>query len=158
MELYVCFWEERTSLHWEGWLIFGPFLEIKPKTSVSNSLAWVIMNIILRPSCLYPGTYSQLTESGILGDTIELNHADRSHPAVQISAHSCYLFTKLCSALLDCSLLGSSVHEIFQVRILEWVAIFCCRVSSQPKDQASVSCVFWIAGRFFTTEPQGKPC
>ena len=58
---------------------------------------------------------------------------------------------------MDCSLLGSSVHEIFQVRILEWVAIFCCRVSSQPKDQASVSCVFWIAGRFFTTEPQGSP-
>ena len=134
MELYVCVWEERTSLHWEGWLIFGPFLEIKPKTSVSNSLAWVIMNIILCPSCLYPGTYSQLTESGILGDMTELNHADWSHPAEQISAHSCYLFTKLCSTLLDCSLPGSSVHEIFQVRILEWVAIFCSRVSSQPRD------------------------
>ena len=39
---------------------------------------------------------------------------------------------------MDCSLLGASVHEIFQVRILEWVAIFCCRVSPQPKDQTSV--------------------
>ena len=77
---YVC--EERTSLHWEGWLIFDPFLEIKPKTSVSNSLAWIIMNIILHPSCLYPGTYSQLTESGILGNMTELNHADWPHPAI----------------------------------------------------------------------------
>lgn len=38
LELYVCVWEERTSLHWEGWLIFGPFLETKPKTSVSIPL------------------------------------------------------------------------------------------------------------------------
>ena len=53
---------------------------------------------------------------------------------------------------MDCSLPGSSVHEIFQVRILEWVTFFCSRVSSQPRDlRTSVSCVFWIAGRFFTT-------
>ena len=31
---------------------------------------------------------------------------------------------------MDCSLLGSSVHGIFQVRILEWVAISCSRRSS----------------------------
>ena len=35
------------------------------------------------------------------------------------------LVTKLCPTLetpVDCSLLGSSVHGIFQARILEWVA------------------------------------
>ena len=35
---------------------------------------------------------------------------------------------------MDCSLQGSSVHGIFQVRILEWVAVSFSRRSSQPKD------------------------
>ena len=34
----------------------------------------------------------------------------------------------------DCSLPGSSVHGIFQARILEWVAISFSRRSSQPRD------------------------
>ena len=42
---------------------------------------------------------------------------------------------------------GSSVHEIFQVRILEWVAVPFSRGSPQPRDQTQVS---GIAGRFFT--------
>ena len=41
---------------------------------------------------------------------------------------------------------GSSVHEIFQVRILQWVGIPFFRGSSQPRGPAQVSC---IAGRFF---------
>ena len=40
----------------------------------------------------------------------------------------------------------SSVHGIFQERILEWVAISSSRGSSQPRDQTQVSC---NAGRFF---------
>ena len=48
---------------------------------------------------------------------------------------------------VNCSLPGSSVHEILQARILEWVAIPFSRGSSWPKDQIWVSC---IAGRFFT--------
>ena len=45
---------------------------------------------------------------------------------------------------MDCSLPGSSVHEIFQVRILEWVVISFSRGSSQPRDQTHVpfaSCI-----------------
>jgi len=48
---------------------------------------------------------------------------------------------------MGCSLPGSSVHGILQVRILEWVAIPFSRGSSQPRDQTQVS---FIAGRFFT--------
>ena len=40
---------------------------------------------------------------------------------------------------MDCSLPGSSVHEIFQARILEWVAIPFSRRSSRPRDQTHVS-------------------
>ena len=46
-----------------------------------------------------------------------------------------------------CSPPGSSVHEIPQARILEWVTIPFSRGSSWPRDQTQVSC---IAGRFFT--------
>jgi len=37
--------------------------------------------------------------------------------------------------------------RVLQARILEWVAMPFSRGSSQPRDQAQVSC---IAGRFFT--------
>ena len=48
----------------------------------------------------------------------------------------------LCNTI-DCSLPGSSVHAILQARILEWVAIFSSRGSSQPRDQTHVSCIGW---------------
>ena len=55
---------------------------------------------------------------------------------------------------MDYSPSGSSVREISQARILEWVAIFFSRGSSRPKDQTHVSC---LAGRFFTAVSPGKP-
>ena len=55
---------------------------------------------------------------------------------------------------MDCSPPGFSVHGILQARILGWVSISFFRGSSQPRDQICVCC---IAGRFFTTEPLGKP-
>ena len=48
---------------------------------------------------------------------------------------------------LDCSLPGSSVHGIFQAKILEWVAISFSKGSFPPRDQTQVS---RIEGRFFT--------
>ena len=50
--------------------------------------------------------------------------------------------TQLCLTLcnpMDCSLPGSSIHGIFQARILEWVAISFSRRSSQPRDWTQVS-------------------
>ena len=46
---------------------------------------------------------------------------------------------------------GSSVHAILQARILEWVAMSSSKGPSQPRDQTSVPCVFYIARRFLTT-------
>ena len=39
---------------------------------------------------------------------------------------------------MDCSLPHSSLHGIFQARVLEWVAISFSRGSSQPRDQTQV--------------------
>ena len=55
---------------------------------------------------------------------------------------------------VDWSHPGSSIHGISQARILEYVAVFFSRGSSQPREQTHVSC---ISGGFFTPEPQGKP-
>ena len=54
---------------------------------------------------------------------------------------------------MDCSLPGSSVHGISQATILEWVAISFSRGSFWAKDGTHI----FLAGRFFTTEPPGKP-
>ena len=71
-----------------------------------------------------------------------------------------YMCAQSCLTLCDpmnCNPPGSSVHGIFLARILEWVAIPFSRGSSQPRNQTWVSHVSCIAGRFFTTEPQGMP-
>ena len=46
---------------------------------------------------------------------------------------------------MDYSLPGSSVHGIFQARILEWVSISFSRGSFRPRDQTHISCISrWI--------------
>ena len=47
----------------------------------------------------------------------------------------------------DCSLPGSSIHGIFQARVLEWVATSFSRRSSRPRDWTRVS---HTVGRRFT--------
>ena len=58
---------------------------------------------------------------------------------------------------MDCSLPGSSIHGIFQARILEWVTMPSFRGYSWPRDRTHDSYISGLAGRFFTTEPPGKP-
>jgi len=59
----------------------------------------------------------------------------------------------LCNPM-GCSLPHSSVHGIFQARILAWVAISSSRESSWPRDPMLV---FTLEGGFFPTESPGKP-
>ena len=65
-------------------------------------------------------------------------------------AHSC---PSLCDTV-DCSSPDSSVHGISQVRILEWVANFLSKGTSDPGIELVSPA---LAGRFFTTELLGKP-
>ena len=59
-------------------------------------------------------------------------------------------FEMLCIALcvfawslqpMDCCLPGSSVHGVFQARILEWVSVSFSGGSSRPRDLTCVSCI-----------------
>ena len=61
-----------------------------------------------------------------------------------------YTHMCVCSHLLSCvqlcdpmdyNLLGTPVHENFQARILEWVAIFSPGDLPPPRDRAHVSCI-----------------
>ena len=61
-------------------------------------------------------------------------------------AQSCLI---LCYSL-DSSSTGSSVHGIFQARILEWVAMHSSRGSFWPRDRTCISCVSCIASELFT--------
>ena len=68
-----------------------------------------------------------------------------------------WFFTKSCPTLATpwtvCSPPSSSVHGIFQARILEWVDISFSRRSSQRRNRIWFSC---IAGRFFNNWARGK--
>ena len=59
--------------------------------------------------------------------------------------------------LMDCILPGSSVHGIFQARILEWVAISFFRGSSWPRDHPTSLSSSALAGRLFSAAPSWKP-
>ena len=55
------------------------------------------------------------------------------------------LYLTLCDPT-DWGLLGFSVHSIFQIRILEWVAISSSKGSSQCSDQTCICLLLWQVG------------
>ena len=60
-------------------------------------------------------------------------------------------------ATVDYSPPGSSVHGIFQTRILEWVAISSSRYLPHSGIELASLASPALAGGFFTTEPPGEP-
>ena len=67
------------------------------------------------------------------------------------------LITQSCPSLCDsmnCSPPGSSVHGIFQTRILEWVSISFSRGSFWSRDQTHVPRTH---RQVLTTQPSGRP-
>ena len=79
---------------------------------------------------------------------------DSHYTYVVMSSMYAQLWSTFCNPM-DCSLPGHSVHGIFQVRILEWVAISFSRVLPDPR----IKSVFLAsADRFFTNcVSPGKP-
>ena len=77
------------------------------------------------------------------------NYIQSRNPSLRITSESESEVAQSCLTLcypVDCSPPGSSVHGIFQARILEWVAISFSRGSSRPRDLTHIS---RIAGRRF---------
>ena len=68
-------------------------------------------------------------------------------------AQSC---STLCNPM-DCRLPGSSVHGISWARILEWVPFLTPGDLPDPGIKPASPTSPALAGRFFNTEPPGKP-
>ena len=83
---------------------------------------------------------------GNFGKSLKYQRFSTNWILLESESEVAQLCPTLCSPM-DCSLRGSSIHGIFQARVLEWVAISFSRGSSQPRDWTLVS---RIAGRLFT--------
>ena len=166
-------WQDRTSIQdgLESWIRNSSFL--LNKDSVKESESHLVVSYSLRPNGLYS---PWILEARILEWVAIPSSRGSSQPKdrTQVSCIAGRFFTSwatvnacifyqyfskyMCPALcdpMDNSLPGSSVHGILQARILsEWVAIPFSRGYSWPRDGTQVSC---IAGRFFLSEPPGKP-
>ena len=131
-------------------------------------------NVVKSPRCFYP-LGCHVTTRGTLDVEVDLRVSlcqPSARQSVKISPvqepavnhilggilHYSHCFLKVkwsevaqsCPTLcdpIDCSLSGSSVHGIFQARVLEWIAISFPRGSSRPRNRIWVS---RIAGRRFT--------
>ena len=69
---------------------------------------------------------------------------------LMLAAAICCLVAQLCPTLcdpMDCSPPGSSIHGIFQARILEWIAMPFSRGSSQPRVRTLTSYIIWETHR-----------
>ena len=109
---------------------------------------WVNNQIIKQLSFLKLHNYVSWPDVARLVHYADINPVSqnqRSRPFSCVHTQSC---PTLCNST-DYSSSGSSVHRIFQARILEWVAISSSRGSSRPMDQTCVSGIFCIADRFF---------
>ena len=75
---------------------------------------------------------------------VPMNEVFVDHRHIHLLCHYCCWVVKLCRTLcnsMDCRPPVSSVHGIFQARILEWVAIHFSRGSSHPMDGTRISCI-----------------
>ena len=98
--------------------------------------------------------------SGLLGtpETSSVDVSWKLFTYLGVSAQSLQSRPTLCDPI-DRSPPGSSVHEISQARILEWVAMPSSRESSWPRDRTWVFWTSCTSGGFFTAEPLGGcPC
>ena len=79
---------------------------------------------------------------------------------IQPSESSWCLLAQSCSNPhnpMDCIPPGSSVHGIFQARVLEWVAISYSRGSFQPRDRTCIPVFPALQEDSLPAEPTGKP-
>ena len=108
-------------------------------------MCWQHDRIRARASYLLE-TYSYFKQPCVLSLNSTTSYWGKDYTKVKVKVKVTQLYRTLCDPM-DCSLPGSSVHEILQARILEWVVFPFFRGSSQPRDWTQVSC---FAGRCFT--------
>ena len=102
-------------------------------------------------------TRATLERSPPLQTTLGLNLCSYRDPALrELLMFACSVMFKS-SQPMDCIPPGSSVHGIFQARVLEWVAISYSRGSFQPRDRTCIPVFPALQEDSLPAEPTGKP-
>ena len=105
---------------------------------------WLVIELFLSGGKQVGHLYSYL--GLMIGYRLLVGVIDGGHNLLGEMAPMTQSCLTLCDPM-DCSLPGSSVHGIFQARVLEWGPISFSRRSSWPRNRTQVSC---IVGRRFT--------
>ena len=123
----------------------GPFYTITMKTIMFPSI--FLQNLFV--SYIPAPTYAR----HVLASTCRLWSFCSGPCSIAKLFQSCLT---LCNPM-DCNPPGSSVHGIFQARILEWAAISFSKGSSWGRDWTCMSYSPALAGAFFTTSALFRP-
>ena len=127
---------------------FGPY----PNT-VQNSPLPVELPLHIHGSASKVSTKSGSGSTYLLKNSVcRWTHLLQTHVVQGSTVYSISEVTQSCPTLcnpMDCSLPGSSVHGIFQARVLEWGAIAFSRGSSWPRSAA-------LQADSLPSEPPGK--
>ena len=87
----------------------------------------------------------------VMSDSLQPHKID-THVCMSVACH-----VQLCVTLWSVACQAPLSMGFSKTRILEWVATLSSRGSSWTRDRThGVSCVFCIAGGFFTTKPPGR--
>ena len=142
-----------------GWRV-GDILDYYIKNGCTNSQYWGWLSFcsFSTPAIFMCPYRSTLTLLFFLDVKLNGSHPRLLSPLTSVCAcvHVCshtHSVTQLCLTLcnsMNCSLPDSSVHGIFQARILEWVSSSYARVSTWSRDQTCISCIS-CTGRWTTT-------
>ena len=105
------------------------------ESDTTERLSWTELNTLY-----VPGTKDHQDIKAEVIRTRGKKWQNRTLEKGSVCAQSCLTFWDP----MDCSLPGPSVHGSFLARILEWVAIFSFRGSSQPGNWTCFSCISCI--------------
>ena len=131
------------------WIFAWSFL-LRELTLHSMNRSWIQRGPVIPLYCCHPehlwekhfNRLSWICLCSILTDI----YFSQKWNILKLTCVCAQLWLTLCDPM-DCSLPGSSVHGIFQARILQWVAISYSRGPFRPRDWTHFSCVSYIGRR-----------
>ena len=121
--------------------------EVPQEARVSESLSVFPWYSWIRPDLKFQHTYTSEVDPGIYKSQI-------------ILVNACFSVAQLCPILcdsMDCSLPGSTVHRIFQLRIVKQTAFSSARDVPNPGIKYVSPALPTLADRCFTSVPPRKP-
>ena len=135
-----------------------PGLERCPGGGNGNPLQYSCLENPMDRGALWATVHSTAKSRTRLKRVSVHTHTGTEHRAIFMNAfHASCICAQLCPPLCthrDCSSPDSSVHGIFQARILEWLAISYSRRSFQPRDLTHIS---FISALSLLLNHQGSP-